>query len=117
MSAQRLERGKRRFTRVRKSWLKTTLVTTAWAAVRLKASYLHVQFLRLKARRAVKKAILAVPAGRAHHHQTRLSRALNCKQCSATINSYLCPPTLVRVGEGRRLLLFAGRKGRDRPIN
>jgi transposase len=56
--------GKRRSTRVRKSgtWLKTTLVTAAWAAVRVKTSYLHSQFLRLKARRGAKKAILAVAA-------------------------------------------------------
>jgi transposase len=56
--------GKRRSTRVRKSgqWLKTTLVTAAWAAVRVKASYLRAQFLRIKARRGPKKAILAVAA-------------------------------------------------------
>jgi transposase len=56
--------GKRRSTRVRKSgtWLKTTLVTAAWAAVRTKDSYLRSQFLRLKARRGPKKAILAVAA-------------------------------------------------------
>lgn len=56
--------GKRRSTRVRKSapWLKTTLVTAAWAGVRVKDSYLHAQFLRLRARRGAKKAILAVAA-------------------------------------------------------
>src|SRR5881628_517974 len=56
--------GKRRSTRVRKSanWLKTTLVTAAWAAIRVKDSYLHAQFLRLKACRGAKKAILAVAA-------------------------------------------------------
>jgi len=56
--------GKRRSTRVRKSgtWLKTTLVTSAWSAVRKKDSYLRAQFLRLKARRGPKKAILAVAA-------------------------------------------------------
>lgn len=56
--------GKRRSTKVRKSgtWLKTTLVTAAWAAVRVKASYLRAQFLRIKARRGAKKAILAVAA-------------------------------------------------------
>lgn len=56
--------GKRRSTRVRKSgtWLKTTLVTAAWAAVRKKGSYLQAQFLRLKSRRGPKKAILAVAA-------------------------------------------------------
>lgn len=56
--------GKRRSTRVRKSatWLKTTLVTAAWAAVHKKDSYLRAQFLRLKTRRGPKKAILAVAA-------------------------------------------------------
>jgi transposase len=56
--------GKRRSTRVRKSgtWIKTALVTAAWAAVRVKTSYLRAQFLRIKARRGAKKAILAVAA-------------------------------------------------------
>jgi transposase len=56
--------GKRRSTRVGKGapWLKTTLVTAAWAAVRTKDSYLRAQFLRIKARRGAKKAILAVAA-------------------------------------------------------
>jgi len=56
--------GKRRSTRLRKggTWLKTLLVTAAWAAVRTKASYLRAQFLRLKARRGAKKAIIAVAA-------------------------------------------------------
>ena len=56
--------GKRRSTRTRKGapWLKTALVTAAWAAVRVKGSYLQAQFLRLKARRGAKKAILAVAA-------------------------------------------------------
>lgn len=56
--------GKRRSTRVRKSgtWIKTTLVTAAWSAVRVKTTYLRAQFLRIKARRGAKKAILAVAA-------------------------------------------------------
>ena len=56
--------GKRRSTRTRKSanWLKTTLVTAAWSAVRKKGSYLQAQFLRLKSRRGAKKAVLAVAA-------------------------------------------------------
>lgn len=56
--------GKRRSTRTRKGapWLKTTLVTAAWAAIRVKGSYLQAQFLRLRARRGAKKAILAVAA-------------------------------------------------------
>ena len=37
-------------------------MTTAWAAVRAKNTYLQAQFLRLRARRAAKKAILAVAA-------------------------------------------------------
>jgi transposase len=56
--------GKRRSTRVRKGapWLKTTLISAAWAAVRVKDSYLQAQFHRLRARRGAKKAILAVAA-------------------------------------------------------
>jgi transposase len=56
--------GKRRSTRVRKGapWLKTTLVTAAWAAARKKTGYLRSQFLRLKSRRGPKKAIMAVAA-------------------------------------------------------
>lgn len=56
--------GKRRSTRVRKGapWLKTTLVNAAWAAVRVKDSYLQGQFHRLRARRGAKKAIVAVAA-------------------------------------------------------
>lgn len=56
--------GKRRSTRTRKSgtWLKTTLVTAAWSAVRVKETYLRAQFLRIKSRRGAKKAILAVAA-------------------------------------------------------
>lgn len=54
--------GKRRSTRVRKggTWLKTALVSAAWAAVRTKGSYFQGQFQRLRARRGPKKAILAV---------------------------------------------------------
>ena len=56
--------GKRRSTRLRKGapWLKTTLVQTAWCATRAKKSYLRAQFLRLKARRGPRKAIVAVAA-------------------------------------------------------
>jgi transposase len=56
--------GKRRSTRTRKSgtWLKTNLVTAAWAAVRVKATYLRAQFLRIKSRRGAKKAVMAVAA-------------------------------------------------------
>jgi transposase len=55
--------GKRRSNRMRKGapWLKTTLVQCAWA-VRKKDSYLKAQFLRIKARRGPKKAIMAVAA-------------------------------------------------------
>jgi transposase len=51
-------------TRVRQGapWLKTTLVTVAWGAVRTKNSYLQAQFHRLRARRGAKKAIVAVAA-------------------------------------------------------
>ena len=54
--------GKRRTTRTRQAtpWLKTTLVTAAWAATRKKNGYLRAQFLRIQSRRGTKKAILAV---------------------------------------------------------
>jgi len=56
--------GKRRSTRIRKGapWLKATLAQCAWAASKTKATYLHAQFVRLKARRGPKKAIIAVAA-------------------------------------------------------
>jgi transposase len=54
--------GKRRSTRLRKGdgWLKTTLVQCAWATVRMRGTYFQAQFLRLKARRGPRKAIMAV---------------------------------------------------------
>jgi transposase len=56
--------GKRRSTRLRPGapWLKTTLVQAAWAAVKVKQSYFRAQFLRLRARRGPKRAIVAVAA-------------------------------------------------------
>lgn len=56
--------GKRKSTRTRKGacWVKTVLVQAAWAAVRTKNSYYRAQFLRLRARRGPKKAIVAVAA-------------------------------------------------------
>jgi transposase len=56
--------GKRRSTRVRRGavWLKPLLIQCAWAATRAKGTYFQAQFLRLKARRGPKKAILAVAA-------------------------------------------------------
>jgi transposase len=56
--------GKRRSTRLRHGgvWLKTTMVQAAWAAVRVKDSYLQARFHRIRARRGVKKAIIAVAA-------------------------------------------------------
>jgi len=56
--------GKRRSTRLRRGgkWLKTTLIQAAWAAVRVKGSYLQAQFHRIRSRRGAKKAIVAVAA-------------------------------------------------------
>jgi hypothetical protein len=56
--------GKRRYNRLRRGapWLKTTLLQCAWAGVRKKASYLNVQFQRLRHRRGPEKAICAVAA-------------------------------------------------------
>jgi transposase len=54
--------GKRRSVRVRTGgrWLKTA--QAAWAAIKVKGSYLQAQYVRLKARRGPKKAIIAVAA-------------------------------------------------------
>ena len=56
--------GKRRSTRMRKGapWLKTVLIQCAWAATRVKGSYLQAQYLRLRSRRGAKKAAGAVAA-------------------------------------------------------
>lgn len=56
--------GKRRSTRLKKGapWLKTVLIQCAWAAIRVKASYLQAQYHRLRSRRGAKKAICAVAA-------------------------------------------------------
>ena len=56
--------GKRRSTRVKKGapWLKPVLVQCAHAAAKKKNSYFEAQYLRLKARRGPKKAVVAVAA-------------------------------------------------------
>ena len=56
--------GKRRSTRIKNGapWLKPALVQAGWAAARSKNTYLQAQFLRLKARRGPKKAVIAVAA-------------------------------------------------------
>jgi transposase len=56
--------GKHRSRRMRKGpkWLKTLLITAAWSAIRQKDSYLRALFLRIKSRRGVMKAIVAVAA-------------------------------------------------------
>jgi transposase len=56
--------GKRRSTRILPGnrWLKTTLVQAAWAAVKRRDTYLHAQFVRLRAKRGPKKAIIGVAA-------------------------------------------------------
>jgi transposase len=56
--------GKRLSNRTRRGapWLKTVLVQAAWPASTKKDSYFRAQFLRLKARRGPKKAVVAVAA-------------------------------------------------------
>lgn len=43
-------------------WIKPLLIGAAWAAVKVKDSYFRAQFLRLRAHRGAKKAIVAVAA-------------------------------------------------------
>lgn len=56
--------GKSRSSKLKKGspWLKTAMVTCAWAAARSKNTYARAQLHRLKARRGSKKAIVAVAA-------------------------------------------------------
>jgi transposase len=56
--------GKRRSSRIRKGapWLKTTLIQSAWAAIKTKDSYLRAQYYRLRSRTGPMKAIVAVGA-------------------------------------------------------
>lgn len=56
--------GKRLSNRTRRGapWLKTLLVQTAWSAARKRDSYFRARFLRLKARRGPKKAVVAIAA-------------------------------------------------------
>ena len=56
--------GKRRSTRIRKGspWLKTALVQSAHSVVRMKGTYFQALFHRIRSRRGVKKAIVAVAA-------------------------------------------------------
>jgi transposase len=44
------------------AWTKTLMTQAAWAAARTRNSYFQAQFLRLKARRGAKKAVVAVAA-------------------------------------------------------
>ena len=87
--------GKRRSTRVRKSgtWIKTTLVTAAWAAVRVKTSYLRAQFLRIKARRGAKKAI---PRRRRLHAHRCLPHAARWHRVQRPGQRSLRPPRQVQ---------------------
>ena len=56
--------GKRLSNRTRRGapWLKTLLVQIAWVAARKRDSYFRARFLRLKARRGPKKAVVAIAA-------------------------------------------------------
>ena len=56
--------GQTHSTRILKGaeWVKPLLIGAAWAAVKVKDSYFRAQFLRLRARRGAKKAIVAVAA-------------------------------------------------------
>jgi transposase len=77
--------GKRRSTRLRKSgsWLKPLLVQCAWSATRKKGSYFQAQFLRLRARRGARKAIVAVAASLITTIYAMLSRNQDYKDLGA----------------------------------
>jgi len=56
--------GRRRSTHLRhgNAWLRTVLIQAAWAASRKKDCYLRALYLRLRARRGARKAVVAVAA-------------------------------------------------------
>lgn len=56
--------GKVRSRQIRKGnhWFKATFIQAAWAACRAKHSYYRTQYLRIKARRGAKKAVVALAA-------------------------------------------------------
>jgi transposase len=56
--------GKIRSRQIRKGnrWFKATFMQAAWAACRCKTSYYRSQYLRIKARRGAKKAVVALAA-------------------------------------------------------
>jgi transposase len=56
--------GKVHSTRTMKgaAWIKTLMIQAAWCAIKVKDGYPRAQFLRLRARRGTKKAIVAVAA-------------------------------------------------------
>jgi len=89
--------GKRRSTRIRKGppWLRTAMVTAAWAAVRKKESYLQSLFLRIKARRGAKKAIIAVAASMltAIYHMFRASNKM-CHVAPSLFQQIMAQPSL-----------------------
>jgi len=77
--------GKQRSTRIGRGgqWLKTTLVQAAWSAARTKDSHFKALFMRLKARRGAKKAIIAVAAEMLRSAWHMLSRLENYKDPGA----------------------------------
>jgi transposase len=92
--------GKRRSTRTRKSGtlLKTNLVTAAWSAVRVKATYLRAQFLRIKSRRGAKKAVMAVAASMLQAAFFMLRDGVRCRNTIDKNQRGIA--SLVRVDEG-----------------
>jgi len=55
--------GKRRSSRTRNGgWLKTALVQSAWTVVRTRDGHLYAKYMRIKARRGGKKAVVAIAA-------------------------------------------------------
>lgn len=102
--------GKRRSTRIRKGapWLKTLLLQSAWAAARVKGTYLQAQFLRLKARRGPKKAIVAVAGSILTAAYVMLSRDVDYIDLTAEHFNHTERSTVAR-----RLLTKLGALGYD----
>jgi hypothetical protein len=88
--------GKRRSNRLRKggTWLKTTLVQCAWAAVKKKDSYLQAQFYRIKARSSEPRSLNAGGIPHPHSRKYEVESAYRARRLSNHLH-YACPPPTV----------------------
>jgi hypothetical protein len=96
--------GKRRYNRLKAGapWLKTTLVQCAWGAARSKGTYLHAQYIRIRARRGNKKASCVLNA----HHMVQPNPLQGRAKRGVVAVARICQHHTLRNarGDGRRIV-------------